>query len=156
MVYRVLDADGAGTTAVPRDTGYYWEATEAAATCRGIKAEGGSGKQHLPFMNLHTDAQWHEASHIFVYGPQTDLVLFDVTGKSMGGGLYSFNLDSVYALLGDHLNTVRDMASLVVDGGTLTPTHQNHLQFDSFGRLIDRPKKVGPKKVAGTVQVIHI
>jgi RHS repeat-associated protein len=66
--------------------------------------------------------------HRIVYGPMTNMALFDVTGPNDSNG--------VYVLVGDHQNTVRDMVRRNVTSGDFE--HINHIQYDSFGNIKDQ------------------
>jgi RHS repeat-associated protein len=68
------------------------------------------------------------AGYILVYGPGTDLVLFTIA-------------DKIYSLLGDHLNTVRDMVTRDATSGD--PVNVNHITYDSFGRKISESDTTG-------------
>jgi RHS repeat-associated protein len=66
--------------------------------------------------------------YFLVYGPGTDLVLFTIA-------------DKIYSLLGDHLNTVRDMVTRDATSGD--PVNVNHITYDSFGRKISESDTTG-------------
>jgi RHS repeat-associated protein len=68
--------------------------------------------------------------HNIIYGPGTNMALFDVTGAGNTGGT------GVFILLGDHQNTVRDMVhrNATTDDVELI----NHIQYDSFGNIKDQ------------------
>ena len=65
---------------------------------------------------FHTGSTVAYGSHVYMTGPIKDLVLFDQT-------------DVLYAYLGDHLNTVRD----VLEYNSSAWAIDNHVVYDSFG-----------------------
>ncbi len=65
---------------------------------------------------FHTGSTVAYGSHVYMTGPIKDLVLFDQT-------------DVLYAYLGDHLNTVRD----VLEHNGSAWVIDNHVVYDSFG-----------------------
>ena len=67
-----------------------------------------------------------DLSHRYLCGPAVDQLFADETVDNGGA-------EDVLWTLGDHLNSVRDLA--VYDPGTDTTTIANHRVYDSFGNL---------------------
>jgi len=72
------------------------------------------------------DAAAGDLKHRHLWGPQIDQLLADEQVTSLGIA------GSVVWPLGDHLNTVRDLATY--DSGTDSTTIANHRVFDAFGK----------------------
>ncbi len=84
-------------------------------------------------------------SHRYLWGPGVNQLLADAQSQPAGGGTYNQSLPgTVVWALGDHLNTVRELAVFdpTANGGNGATVIANHRVFSAFGQMLSQTNPV--------------
>jgi RHS repeat-associated protein len=133
-IYKNLDLDGTGGAGANYQTAFVYDGNQIA----------------MQFDRANSEyIQATDLSHRYLYGSAVDQILADeqlyplLPGEGQGEGYRLDEPGNVLWTLGDHLNTVRDLA-VYTSGQTTVATHR---VFDAFGK--ETYSTAGPDSIIG-------